>query len=125
VSANRQVDPSTGTIQLQALFPNADGLLRPGQYGRVRIQREDQGKAVLTVPEKALINVQGSYSVAVVEADHKVKLRQVDLGPPAKGVRIVLKGLNEGESIVVDGVQKVSEGALVNPKPAPGPVAAN
>lgn len=125
VSANRQVDPSTGTIQLQALFPNADGALRPGQYGRVRIQREDQGKDALTVPEKALINVQGSYSVAVVGADHKVKLRQVDLGPPSNGLRIVLKGLNEGETIVVDGIQKVTEGAAVNPKPAPAPVAAN
>ncbi|MES1177084.1 MAG: efflux RND transporter periplasmic adaptor subunit [Myxococcales bacterium] len=125
VSANRQVDAGTGTIQLQALFPNADGALRPGQYGRVRIQREDQGKAALSVPEKALINVQGSYSVAVVGKDNKVKLRQVDLGPPSKGLRIVLKGLTEGESIVVDGVQKVTEGALVNPKPAPVPVAAN
>jgi membrane fusion protein, multidrug efflux system len=125
VSANRQVDAGTGTIQLQALFPNADGALRPGQYGRVRIQREDQGKAALTVPERALINVQGSYSVAVVGTDHKVKLRQVDLGPPSKGLRIVQSGLNEGENIVVDGVQKVTEGALVNPKPAPVPVAAN
>jgi membrane fusion protein (multidrug efflux system) len=125
VSANRQVDASTGTIQLQALFPNADGALRPGQYGRVRIQREDQGKAALTVPERALINVQGSYSVAVVGTDHKVKLRQVELGPPSKGLRIVQSGLNEGENIVVDGVQKVTEGALVNPKPAPVPVAAN
>ncbi len=122
VSANRQVDAGTGTIQLQALFPNPDGSLRPGQYGRVRIQREDQGKAALIVPEKALINVQGSYSVAVVGGDHKVKLRQVDLGPPAKGMRIVQSGLKEGESIVIDGVQKVTEGALVNPKPAPAPV---
>ncbi|HEY0463729.1 MAG TPA: efflux transporter periplasmic adaptor subunit, partial [Polyangiaceae bacterium] len=99
--------------------------LRPGQYARVRIPREDQGKASLLVPEKALINVQGSYSVAVVSADHKVKLRQVDLGPPAKGLRIVLKGLNEGESIVVDGIQKVTDDGLVNPKPAPAPSAAN
>jgi membrane fusion protein (multidrug efflux system) len=125
VSANRQVDASTGTIQLQALFPNADGSLRPGQYGRVRIQREDQGKAALTVPEKALINVQGSYSVAVVGADHKVKLRQVELGPPSKGLRIVLNGVSEGETIVVDGIQKVTEDALVNPKPAPVPALAN
>jgi membrane fusion protein (multidrug efflux system) len=123
VTANRQVDASTGTIQLQALFPNADDALRPGQYGRVRIQREDQGKASLVVPEKALINVQGSYSVAVVGADHKVKLRAVELGPPAQGMRIVLKGVNEGESIVVDGVQKATDDALVNPKPAPAPLA--
>ena len=125
VAANRQVDASTGTIQLQALFPNSDGSLRPGQYGRVRIQREDQGRAALAVPEKALINVQGSYSVGVVGADNKVKLRQVELGPPAKGMRIVLKGLNEGESIVTDGVQKITDGDRVTPKAAPAPVAAN
>ena len=124
VAANRQVDASTGTIQLQALFPNTDGALRPGQYGRVRIQRDDQGKAALAVPEKALINVQGSYSVGVVGADHKVKLRQVELGPPSKGMRIVTRGLDEGDSVVVDGVQKISDGALVAPKPAPAPVAA-
>ncbi len=125
VSANRQVDASTGTIQLQALFPNTDGALRPGQYGRVRIQREDQGRAALAVPEKALINVQGSYSVAVVGPDNKAKLRQVELGPPSKGMRIVLKGLDEHDSVVVDGVQKVTDGALVTPKTAPAPVAAN
>jgi membrane fusion protein (multidrug efflux system) len=125
VAANRQVDPSTGTIQLQALFPNSDGSLRPGQYGRVRIQRDDQGRAALAVPEKALINVQGSYSVAVVGADNKVKLRQVELGPPANGMHVVLQGLNEGESIVTDGVQKITDGALVTPKTAPAPVAVN
>jgi membrane fusion protein (multidrug efflux system) len=91
----------------------------------VRIQRDDQGRAALAVPEKALINVQGSYSVAVVGADNKVKLRQVELGPPAKGMRIVLEGLNEGESIVTDGVQKITDGALVTPKTAPAPLAAN
>jgi membrane fusion protein, multidrug efflux system len=121
VAANRQVDTSTGTIQLQALFPNVEGALRPGQYGRVRIQREDQGKAELAVSEKALINVQGSYSVAVVGADNKAKLRQVELGPPAQGMRIVLKGLTEGEVVVVEGVQKVTDGAPVTPKPAPAP----
>ncbi len=119
VAANRQVDASTGTIQLQALFPNPEGSLRPGQYGRVRIQRDDQGKAALAVPEKALISVQGSYSVAVVGPDEKVKLRSVELGPAAKGMRIVISGLREGESVVVDGVQKISDGATVLPSPAP------
>src|SRR6478735_733804 len=119
VAADRQVDTGTGTIKLQALFPNATGSLRPGQYARVRIQREDQGKSALTLPEKALINVQGSYSVGVVGPDRKVKLRPVELGASAHGLRIVTKGLTEGESVVVDGVQKISEGALVSPEPAP------
>ena len=123
VSANRQVDASTGTITLQALFPNSEGSLRPGQYGRLRIPREDQGKAALVVPEKALINVQGSYSVAVVGADNQAKLRAVELGPPSAGLRIVAKGLSEGERIVVDGVQRVTDGSAVTPKPAPAPAA--
>jgi membrane fusion protein, multidrug efflux system len=121
VAANRQVDPSTGTIQLQAFFPNSDGRLRPGQYARVRLERSDQGRGALVVPERALINVQGSYSVAVVGSDNKVKLRQVELGPVGRGVRIVSSGLDEGESVVVEGVQKITDGALVVPKPAPVP----
>ncbi|HEY4119817.1 MAG TPA: efflux RND transporter periplasmic adaptor subunit, partial [Byssovorax sp.] len=68
VSINRQIDASTGTIQMQALVPNADGLLRPGQFGKVRIRRGNEGQNVLAVPEKALVSVQGSYSLAVVGA---------------------------------------------------------
>jgi membrane fusion protein, multidrug efflux system len=127
VSANRQIDPSTGTIQMQALAPNPDGLLRPGQYARVRIKRRDAGQDALVVPDKALISVQGTYSVAVVGPDNKVQLRRVELGPNARGVQIVDKGLTEGERIVVEGTQKVSDGALVDPKTASesGPAASS
>ncbi len=119
VTTNRQIDPTTGTIQVQALAPNPDGLLRPGQYARVRIRRQEAGRAELVVPERALISVQGAYSVAVVGPDNKVQLRKVELGPAAHGVQIVAKGLAEGERIVVDGIQKVSDGALVDSKLAP------
>ena len=125
VSANRQVDPSTGTLQLQALVSNPDGALRPGQYGRVRIKRVNEGQGVLAVPEKALISVQGSYSVAVVGPDNKVQMRKVDLGAAAQGMRIVDKGLAEGDRIVVEGTQKVQDGALVDPRPAPDAAAKN
>jgi len=119
VTANRQVDASTGTIQLQALFPNGDGLLRPGQYGRVRIRRENEGKAALVVPEKALISVQGTYSVGVVGEGNKVSLRRVELGPSVRGYRIVTKGVEEGDRVVVEGQQKIADGATVVPQPAP------
>jgi membrane fusion protein (multidrug efflux system) len=119
VTANRQIDPSTGTIQVQALAGNPDGLLRPGQYARVRIRRPEAGQNALVVPERALIAVQGTYSVAVVGPDNRVALRKVDLGSSARGVQIVERGLTEGDRIVVDGVQKVSDGTLVDPKPAP------
>jgi membrane fusion protein (multidrug efflux system) len=119
VAVNRQIDASTGTIQIQALVSNPDALLRPGQFGRVRIPRQDAGRNVIVVPERALINTQGSYSVGVVGADNKVQLRKVDLGASVVGVRIVEKGLAEGDRIVVDGVQKITDGALVDPRPAP------
>jgi len=119
VSANRQIDPSTGTIQLQALFPNPGGELRPGQYGRIRLRRKDAGRAVIAVPERALITLQGTYSVAVVGPDNKVSLRRIEVGPSAAGERIVTGGLSEGERIVADGTQKVADGAVVDPRPAP------
>jgi membrane fusion protein, multidrug efflux system len=119
VAANRQIDTSTGSIQIQALVPNKDGLLRPGSYGRVRIRRNDTGHGVLVVPEKALVNVQGTYSLGVVGPDEKVHLKRVELGPSNQGVRIVESGVGEGDRIVVDGVQKISEGALVDARPAP------
>ncbi|MDP9152339.1 MAG: efflux RND transporter periplasmic adaptor subunit, partial [Myxococcota bacterium] len=119
VAANRQIDTSTGTIQLQALVPNPDDALRPGQYGRVRIKRQEVGHDAVAVPEKALIPVQGTYSVGVVDQDNKVSLRRVEVGPAVQGARIIDKGLAEGERVVVEGVQKISDGALVDPKPAP------
>src|SRR5688572_25022334 len=117
VSANRQVDPGTGTIQLQALFPNPDNLVRPGQYARVRMRRHGAGDQVLVVPESAMAQMQGTYSVAVVGQDNKVALRRIEVGPGAGNLRVVTSGLREGERIVVEGVQKVSDGALVNPRP--------
>ena len=123
VTANRQIDATTGTIQIQALIPNADGALRPGAYGQVRIKRRDAGHDVLVVPEKALVSVQGAYSVGVVGPDNKVQMRRVELGPSVQGLRVVTSGIAEGDKIVVDGVQKISDGALVDPKPAPPPTA--
>jgi membrane fusion protein (multidrug efflux system) len=119
VTANRQIDASTGTIQVQALVANPDGLLRPGQYARARIRRTEAGRDELVVPERALISVQGSYSIAIVGPDNKVQLRKVELGPASRGLQILTKGVAVGDRIVVDGVQKVSDGAPVDPRPAP------
>src|SRR4029077_16907650 len=109
-ATKRQIEPSTGTIQIQALRPNPDGNLRPGQYGRVRIRRPEAGHDVLVVPEKALIPMQGTYSLGVVGPDDKVQLRRVDVGPSVQGLRVIEKGVVEGERIVVEGVQKIGDG---------------
>jgi membrane fusion protein (multidrug efflux system) len=119
VAANRQIDASTGTIQLQALAANPDGVLRPGQYARARVRRAQEGEGVLVVPQRALIDVQGNYSLALVGSDGKVQMRRVQLGPAENGSQIIDKGLSPGDRVVVDGIQKVSDGALVNAQPAP------
>ncbi len=119
VTANRQIDASTGTIQIQALAANPDGVLRPGQYARARVRRAQEGGGALVIPQRALIDVQGNYSVAVVGADGKVQMRRVQLGPIDKDSQIIDKGLSSGDRVVVDGIQKVSDGALVNAQPAP------
>jgi membrane fusion protein (multidrug efflux system) len=127
VAVNRQVDATTGTIQLQALFPNPGNGLRPGQYGRVRMRRSDAGANALLVPEKALIQVQGTYSLAVVGAANKVSFRQVEVGPVAGTSRIIASGVSSGEKVVVDGLQKVNDGVTVVPQPvaAAEPMAAS
>ncbi len=119
VTTNRQIDASTGTIQVQALVSNADGLLRPGQYARARLRRTEDGHDELVVPERALISVQGAYSVAVVGPDNKVQMHKVELGPAAKGLQIIASGVAPGDRVVVDGTQKVTEGAVVDPRPVP------
>ncbi len=119
VSVNRQVDSSTGTIQIQALVSNPDGALRPGQYGRVRIRRRDAGHEVLVVPERSLVSVQGTYSVGVVGPDNEVHLKKVDLGPSVHGLQLIDDGVAAGDRIVVEGVQKISDGIVVEPRPMP------
>jgi len=117
VAANRQVDATTGTIQLQALFPNPGNALRPGQYGRVRLRRRDVGANALLVPEKALIQVQGTYSLAVLGEGNKVSIKKVEVGPTTGTSRVVTSGVKAGDRVVAEGVQKVSDGITVVPQP--------
>ena len=98
VAADRQIDPSTGTIQLQALFPNPDALLRPGQYGRVRIRAPTRGADALVVPEKALISVQGTYSVGVVGRRGQGRAAPRRGRPEREGVRALTEGRRGGRA---------------------------
>ena len=113
--ADRQVDVKTGTIRLATLFPNPGNILRPGQYGRVRAVT-DTKKGAIMVPQRAVMELQGSYQVAVVGADNKVNIRPVKTGERVDNLWVISSGLKPGERIVVEGLQKVKEGMLVNPK---------
>jgi membrane fusion protein (multidrug efflux system) len=114
--ADRQVDPQTGTIKVAILFPNGENILRPGQYARVRaLMRTEKG--ALLVPQRAVGELQGSFQVAVVEADNTVKIRTVKAGGRFGDMWVISEGLKLGEKVVAEGTQKVGTGAKVTPKP--------
>ena len=124
MSVDRNVDPSTGTLQIEALFPNPEAFLKPGQFGRVRIRRVDAGADVLVVPQRALSEVQGNFNAAVLGEGNKIGMRRIEVGAAAGDKRIVLSGLEEGEKVVVSGLQRVREGTVVSPKEPPAQAAA-
>jgi RND family efflux transporter MFP subunit len=111
-AVDRQVDVQTGAIRLAGLFPNPDNILRPGQYGRVRFVSYIRPNALL-VPQKAIMELQGTQQVAVVAADDKVNIRTVKTGERVGPMWIVEDGVKNGERVVVEGVQKVKEGVTV------------
>jgi RND family efflux transporter MFP subunit len=114
--ADRQVDESTGAIRIAGLFPNPNNILRPGGYAKVRAVIRTQPGALL-VPQRAVSELQGGYQVAVVGADNKVQVRTVTVGDQVDNRWIIANGLNPGDRVVVEGVQRMHTGVHVNPKP--------
>ena len=125
----REVDPTTGTIELKTEFPNPNLTVRPGQYARVRAATRVLPKAIV-VPQRAVTEMQGTHQVAVVGADDTVQMRVVEPGPQDGSDIVIASGLAPGERVVVEGIQKVRNGAKVAPQSnvaapaaAPGAVA--
>ncbi len=114
--ADRQVDESTGAIRIAGLFPNPNNVLRPGGYAKVRAVIRTQPGALL-VPQRAVSELQGGYQVAVVDADNKVDVRTVTVGDKVDSRWIIASGLNAGDRVVAEGVQRMRTGVHVNPKP--------
>jgi membrane fusion protein, multidrug efflux system len=112
--ADRQVDERTGTLLLQVSFPNPGGIVRPGQFGRVRFPITVITNAIL-VPQRALSELQANYSVFVVEADGVAKFRKVTPGPRVGSFAVITDGLEPGEIIVVEGIQKLRNNVPVVP----------
>ena len=113
---NRQVEVTTGSIQLVGAFPNPNNILRPGQFGRVRAAGETRTGALL-VPQRAVTELQGTYQVAVVEGD-KVALLPVKVGERVGTMWIIESGIRPGQLVVVEGLQKVRDGSTVKIKPS-------
>lgn len=112
---NNEIDASTGTIRVRAVFDNPGGRLIPGQFARIRLgQAEAQER--LTISERAVGTDQDKKFVFVVAADNTVSYRQIELGAAVDGQRIVETGLEAGDRIVVSGLQRIRPGAVVAPQ---------
>ena len=118
-----EVDTTTGTIPVRVAFPNPGNLLRPGQFGKVRFAVTTLRNALL-VPQRAVQDLQGLYQVGVVGADEVVRVQNVQVGERVGGLWVITKGLQPGERVIVDGLEKVRTGekvaATAAPADAPG-----
>ncbi len=125
VLVDRAVDPTTGTLRIDLAFPNPKKTLRPGLYGKVRYRDELRAGALL-VPQRAVQELQGQYTVVVVNAEGKAETRKVKTGPRAGSLWILEEGVKPGEKVIVEGVQKVRDGVPVKVTvvPAEPPAAA-
>jgi RND family efflux transporter MFP subunit len=123
-AANRQINVQTGTIQIQGVFPNPDDILRPGLYAKVRVAADVLHNALL-VPQAAVLSTQGQNQVAVVGPDNRVSLRTVKNGKQSGHFRIITQGLNPGERVITEGLQKVTDGMEVKPRFVPAEPAGN
>ena len=114
----RSVNATTGTLGIQLIFPNPNNVLRPGAYGRARVLL-DTIAAALLVPQRAVQELQGIYSVAVVNPDNTVAFRNVKVGPRVDSSWVITEGLKPGDRVVVEGLQRIRDGVTVTAKPAP------
>jgi membrane fusion protein, multidrug efflux system len=114
-SVERAVDPTTGTLSGQFSFPNPERILRPNQYGRARIVIDVKQGAVL-VPQRAVQEIQGLYSVMVVTSDATVEQRMIKAGERVGNLWVIDSGAKPGEKVIVEGIQRVRPGVKVNVK---------
>jgi multidrug efflux system membrane fusion protein len=113
-SIDNELDPTSGTIRVRAVFDNPDGALTPGLFARVRTGGSAAETAVL-IDDKAVGTDQDKKYVLVVDQANKATYREVTLGPIVNGLRVVRSGLNQGERIVVDGLQRVRPNDVIAP----------
>jgi len=111
---DRQVDPTTGAMLVQASFPNPNEILRPGQFAKIRA-RVSVVKDGILIPQRCVIELQGLYSVYLVDDANKVMRREIKVGPKVKEFWLITEGLKPGEKVVYEGLQKVRDGVIVKP----------
>ena len=116
VLADRQIDPTTGTLKVGAVFDNPGNRLRPGGYGLVRAVMSVK-KGALLIPQRSVTDMQGKFLVAIVGPDNKVSIRPVKVAERIGSDWIIEEGLKSGDKVVVEGTQKVKPDMVVIPQP--------
>lgn len=111
---DRNIDPMTGAILIQASFPNSNDFLRPGQFAKIRISYKVKGGGIL-IPQRCVSELQGQYSVFVVDSENKIERREVKADNKVGDMWLIREGLVSGEKIVYEGLQKVRPGVQVKP----------
>jgi membrane fusion protein (multidrug efflux system) len=111
---NREIDSETGAILVQASFPNPELLLKPGQFSRVKIKMKEE-KGALLVPQRCVNELQGKYSVFAVNSENKIESKQIMIAEKYGDYYITSEGLQPKDKIVLEGLQKVGSGMVVNP----------
>jgi len=129
ILVDRSVDSQTGTLRADLSFPNPDRILRPGLYAKIRY-REEERKGALLVPQRAVLEMQGQFSVVVVNPEGKAETRKAKMGPRTGSLWIVEEGVKPGERVIVEGALKARDGMPVKatvapPEPAPAPAPAS
>ncbi len=112
---DRNVDPTTGSITVQASFPNPKRILRPGMFAKIKAQIENLTNAI-KVPQRSIKELQGIHQVVLVDQDSTIKIQEVTVGPKVGSDWVIFKGLEPGQTIIYEGLQKVSTGMKVMPK---------
>jgi membrane fusion protein (multidrug efflux system) len=114
---DREVDTTTGAMLVQASFDNPEKLLRPGQFVRVRVKARVVKDGIL-IPQRCVMELQGLYNVYVVGTDNTAETREITVGPKVGSDWLIVEGLEPGEKVVYEGLQKVRDGAAVKPTAA-------
>lgn len=112
---NREIDASTGAILVQASFPNPELILRPGQFTRVKVKYKNE-KGALLIPQRTVSELQGEYSVFIVNAENKIESKRITIGNTYNDYYLVKEGISEGDRIVFEGLQKVGPGIEIIPE---------
>jgi len=123
ILVDRSVDPQTGTLRVDLAFPNPTRVLRPGLYAKLRYKAEVRPAALL-VPQRAVQELQGQFSVVVVNAESKAESRKVKTGPRVGSLWVLDEGVKPGEKVIVEGMQKVRDGMQVKATVVPAEPAA-